>query len=197
MYTTKASIFKIRLGQMEDIYIKLKQSDINKFQGLWIKTYKSFGKKEVISKYSNREDFKEGAPFKFILQRCVGLVGRDAGRSVNEKGTARIKLQKWKSTEYDGRRIHKPKVGNVWTTRWGKRKITDVQWTPVNIYKTITKVIWGHLRKPWMSGQVLDFSGRHWATISDFWVRNDMLRAHYHIGSSFTIAQKGERQEQW
>lgn len=33
------------------------------------------------------------------------------------KGTAKIKLQIWKSTEYDGRGIKKPKVENVQATR--------------------------------------------------------------------------------
>lgn len=51
----------------------------------------------------------------------MDLIGRDAERSVKEKATAGIKLQKWKSPEYNGRGINKPKVGNVWTTSRGKK----------------------------------------------------------------------------
>lgn len=106
----RLQLFKILLGQMQDTHIT---NNINKFQGLRIESYKSSWEKEVIFKYNNRKDFKTDETFKFSLEGYESLVDRDVGRSLKGKGTARIKLQKWKSTEYDGRGINKPKVGNA------------------------------------------------------------------------------------
>lgn len=52
----------------------------------------------------------------------MDLLGRDIGRSVQEKGRARIKLQNWKTAKYEGKGMNKPKVENEYTTGEEKEK---------------------------------------------------------------------------